>query len=117
MKFELDTNAKTVKLLEDATLGDVNAVLEKVLGDEAKRYRIITNVVNYNPVFVGRPYEIRPWPYWWQNPVTVFTECGTTTGNFLCSTNGETLTVSHLTPTGPNYLENAISEQFATSQS
>ncbi len=96
MKFELDTNAKTVKLLEDATLGDVNEVLEKVLGDEAKQYRIITHVVNYNPVVIGRPYEIRPWPYWWQNPVTVFTDCGTSTGNFICETTSGTVTVTNL---------------------
>lgn len=97
MKFELDTNAKTVKLLEDATLGDVNAVLEKVLGDEAKRYRIITHVVNYNPVVIGRPYEIRPWPYWWQNPVMVYTSTGeTSAGTFLCETTSGTVTVTNL---------------------
>lgn len=69
MKFELDTNAKTVKLLEDATLGDVNAVLEKVLGKEAKQYRIITNVTYYNPTFVTSPCVIRPTPFWWQSPL------------------------------------------------
>lgn len=104
MKFELDTNAKTVKLLEDATLGDINTILEKVLGEDAKRYRIITNVVNYNPVIIGRPYEIRPWPYWWQNPVTVYTTTGETAtisgvnpcGTFLCETTPDTVKVTNL---------------------
>lgn len=97
MKFELDTNAKTVKLLEDATLADVNAMLEKVLGDEARQYRIITNVVNYNPVIINQPYEVRPYPYWWQNPVTGCTD-NKLASTFLLNTTtgGETLTVSNL---------------------
>ncbi len=101
MKFELDTNAKTVKLLEEATLGDVNAVLEKVLGEDAKTYRIITNVVNYNPVIINRPYEIRPYPHWWQNPVTVtYTSNETTSsGKYLVNTttDGDSLMVTNLT--------------------
>lgn len=97
MKFELDTNAKTVKLLEDATLADVNAVLEKMLGDEAKSYRIITHMVNYNPVIINRPYEVLPYPYWWQNPVTVCTDNKPASTFLLNTTTGcESLTVSNL---------------------
>lgn len=99
MKFELDTNSKTVKLLEDATLGDIIGILEKVLGNEAKRYRIITHVVNYNPVFISRPYEIWQRQFWWQDH---FTTCadggfgGTSTGTFLLETTSDTVTVTNL---------------------
>lgn len=100
MKFELDTTEKTIKLLTDATLGEINEVLGKVLGDEAKQFKIITHVVNYNPVVISRPYEIRPWPYWWQNPGPVFTtECGVTSGTaFLCETSNvsNTITLTNL---------------------
>ncbi len=99
MKFELDTNSKTVKLLEDATLGDIIEVLEKVLGNEAKRYRIITHVVNYNPVFISRPYEIWTRPFWWQNPITIYGDGGsggTSTGTFLLEATSDTVTVTNL---------------------
>jgi len=94
MKFELDTNAKTVKLLDDATLGEVSEVLKKVLGDEAKEYRLITTV-NHNPVYVGRPYVVDPYVRWWGSPIyyggttTTFTGSEITTSSsatFVCET-------------------------------
>lgn len=84
MKFELDTKAKTVKLLDDATLGEVTEVLEKVLGSEAKEYRLITTVANYNPVFVGRPYIVEPYVRWWTSPIY----CGGTTSGLITLTGG-----------------------------
>lgn len=109
MKFELDTKAKTVKLLGDATLGEVNEVLEKVLGSESRKYRLITTVTNYNPVYVGRPYIVDPYVRWWEYPVyyggTTATSTdanltlaggGTTTGIFVCETGaGGCLTVTN----------------------
>jgi hypothetical protein len=95
MKFELDTNAKTVKLLEDATLGDVNAVLEKVLGDEARQYQIITNAAYYRPVIVSRPIEIWPTRRWWDSPIWVDYS---TSGKFeiTCSTSDASMNVAAL---------------------
>lgn len=69
MKFELDTNAKTVKLLEDATLGDISTVMKKVLGDEANKYRILTTVTYCNSTIVTQPIVIKPTPFWWQSPL------------------------------------------------
>ncbi len=91
MKFELDTKSKTVKLLDDATLGEVNEVLEKVLGGESKEYRLITTVTNYAPIYLGRPYVVDPYVRWWGNPIY----CGSTTatlttsepsGTYVCET-------------------------------
>lgn len=104
MKFELDTAAKTVKLLGDATLGEVNEILEKVLGDEAKNYRLITTATNYNPIWISQPYVIPPYVRWWADPVYCGTSTGTTltTGNtgtstaFLCETGSNGITVTNL---------------------
>ncbi len=91
MKFELDTTAKTVKLLSNATLGEVNEVLKKILGKDADQFCIITTVVNYNPVVIGQKY-------WWPNATPITVPCLTITGNaLLCeTTTGNTLIVSEL---------------------
>lgn len=93
MKFELDTTAKTIKLLEDATIGQINQVLKKVLGEEADQFRIITTVTYYNPTFITQPIEIRPTRYWWQSP---FWEPYKTTGKFeiTCSAGINSMSVT-----------------------
>lgn len=92
MKFELDTNAKTVKLLEEATLGQINEVMKRVLGEEADQFRIITNVT-YNPIFVTQPVVIRPTRYWWESPIW---KEYTTGGRFeiTCSSNTDVMSVT-----------------------
>lgn len=102
MKFELDTKAKTVKLLDDATLGEVNELLEKVLGGEAKKYRLVTTVTNYNPVYVGRPYIVDPYVRWWGSPVY----CGGTTATYsgadITLTVGASSSGTYVCETGTN---------------
>lgn len=95
MKFELDTTAKTVKLLTDATLGQINEVMKRVLGEEADQFLLITNVTYYNPTFVTQPLVIRPTPFWWQSPVW---EPYTTNGRFqiMCSSKTDALSVAAL---------------------
>lgn len=92
MKFELDTSAKTVKLLEDATLGEVSEVLDKLLGEEAKKFKIVTVVNNYNPVVVGQPYYVLYRP-WWLSGGRYVTTGGATTGGAITLQSGGAITL------------------------
>lgn len=99
MKFQIDTNLKTIKLEEKALLKEVLDIMKAMFPDDWKEYTIETNtVINWLPY--ERIKYVSPWwdlqPYY-SNGGYVLTNCEGTlnqgynsTGSYITSCNGDT---------------------------
>lgn len=76
MKIQIDTDVKTIKVMEDVKLTDlIKAIKNLFPNDEWLEYKLETNTVihNWNYPIIVNPYSHRPHPWWWQGA----TSCAT----------------------------------------
>lgn len=74
MKLTIDTTAKTIKVEEQVSMGDLQAEIEKLLPKEWKEYQIIPHTIQlqsypvYPATYPASPaYPLNP--FWYNNPV------------------------------------------------
>jgi hypothetical protein len=68
MKIQLDTDAKTIKIEGNVTIGDFIKKIKLLLPDDWQKYKLETNTVIQqwaSPIII-RNWPIRPWTQpWW----------------------------------------------------
>jgi hypothetical protein len=66
MKLQIDTNKKTIQIIEDINLGELIKALKGMLGEDYKEYLLLNGNMTYtyypwiNPIII--PYSIPTWP-------------------------------------------------------
>lgn len=86
MKIQLDTEKKTIKIEEDASLEKLMSFMQATFPDNWKEYKVLTNtIINWTT------YPQYVWPNWTWRPYDVY--CGTSATSTF--TNPHTFTTTN----------------------